>query len=103
MNTVHANSVTAALSPVLKLYTLGLSDRKAGVRGIISRYVTTVSTPTATVHAYEMEVTSLDDQWLEAHERRREWVDYPTALARLNWKPELARVLSLSSLAPTGR
>jgi diphosphoinositol-polyphosphate diphosphatase len=50
-----------------------------------------------------MDVTSLDDQWMEAHERRREWVDYATALNRLKWKPELAQGLSLSSLAPSGR
>lgn len=78
-------------------------DHIAGVRGIISRYVTTMSTPSATYHVYEMDVTSLEDQWLEAHERRREWVDYSTALTRLKWKPELAQALSLSSLAPTGR
>lgn len=55
-----------------------------------------------TYHFYEMDVTSLDDQWMEAHERRREWVDYATALNRLKWKPELAQGLSLSSLAPSG-
>lgn len=75
----------------------------AGVRGIISRYVSTIATSTTTMHVYEMDVTSLDDQWLEAHERRREWVDYPTALARLSWKPEFVQALNLSTLASSGR
>ncbi|KAF8318497.1 hypothetical protein DL93DRAFT_2054597 [Clavulina sp. PMI_390] len=73
---------------------------EAGVRGVVSRYVTTIPTPTAIYHVYEMDVTSLDDQWLEAKERRREWVNYATAMARLQWKPELAQALSMSSLAP---
>jgi len=76
---------------------------EAGVRGVISRYVTTIPSSSTTYHFYEMDVTSLDNQWLEAHERRREWVDYATALNRLKWKPELAQGLSLSSLAPSGQ
>lgn len=79
------------------------STNTAGVRGVISRYVTTLSTSTTTMHVYEMDVASLDDQWLEAHERRREWVDYPTALARLSWKPEFVQALNLSTLASSGR
>ncbi|KAH7884421.1 NUDIX hydrolase domain-like protein [Phlebopus sp. FC_14] len=73
---------------------------EAGVRGTITRYVTTVESPSTTYHFFELEVTSLDRDWLESKERRREWVDYAEACRRIAWKPELARGLSLSSLAP---
>lgn len=74
---------------------------EAGVRGVITRYVTTISASNATYHFYELDVTSLDDVWMEAHERRREWVDFGTALARLKWKPELLQAFSSCSLAPS--
>jgi len=73
---------------------------EAGVRGRITRYVTTIKSPSTTYHFYELEVSSLDRDWLESKERRREWVDYAEALRRIAWKPELAQGLSLSSLAP---
>jgi diphosphoinositol-polyphosphate diphosphatase len=75
----------------------------AGVRGIISSHVTTIKTATVIYHVYEMEVTSLDTDWLERKERRREWVDYSTAISRLVWKPELRQALMMSSLAPVSR
>lgn len=78
----------------------GLRNNPAGVRGVITRYVTTIPTAGATYHCYELDVASLDAEWLEGKERRREWCDYATAIARLMWKPELAQALSLSSLAP---
>jgi len=43
---------------------------------------------------------SLDQDWLEQHERQREWVDYAEAVRRLEWKSELAEGLKSSSLAP---
>ncbi|KAH7913536.1 NUDIX hydrolase domain-like protein [Hygrophoropsis aurantiaca] len=73
---------------------------EAGVRGKITRYVTTIKSPSTTYHFYEMEVTSLDKDWLESRERRREWVDYAEALRRIAWKNELAQGLMLSSIAP---
>lgn len=72
----------------------------AGVRGRITRYVTTIKSPSTTYHFYELEVSSLDKDWLESKERRREWVDYAEASRRVAWKSELAQGLSLSSLAP---
>ncbi|KIJ66952.1 hypothetical protein HYDPIDRAFT_85874 [Hydnomerulius pinastri MD-312] len=73
---------------------------EAGVRGRITRYVTTIKSPSTTYHFYELEVTSLDKDWLESKERIREWVDYAEACRRIAWKPELVQGLSLSSLAP---
>ncbi|KXN86055.1 Diphosphoinositol polyphosphate phosphohydrolase aps1 [Leucoagaricus sp. SymC.cos] len=73
---------------------------EAGVRGTITRYVITIPTPSATYHFYEMDVTGLDQEWLERNERRREFVDYTEAIRRLEWKSELAQALKLSSLAP---
>lgn len=60
----------------------------------------TIPTPAATYHFYELDVKSLDQDWLEQHERRREWVDYAEAIKRLEWKTELAEGLKCSSLAP---
>lgn len=74
--------------------------RTAGVHGTITRYVTTINGKTATYHFYELDTHSLDADWLEGRERRREWVDYAEAIHRLQWKPELAQGLSLSTLAP---
>ena len=71
----------------------------AGVRGTITKYVVTISTPSTTVHFYEMDVVGLDHDWVEANERRREWVDYAEAIKRLEWKAELAHALKSSSLA----
>lgn len=72
----------------------------AGVHGPVTCFVTTIKGTTATYHVYELDVTALDTNWLEKDERTREWVDYPEALRRLAWKPELAQALTLSSLAP---
>ncbi|EGN98865.1 hypothetical protein SERLA73DRAFT_181561 [Serpula lacrymans var. lacrymans S7.3] len=72
---------------------------EAGVRGKITRYVTTIQSPSTTYHFYELEVASLDHDWLESRERKREWVDYAEALRRVSWKGELAQGLMLSSLA----
>lgn len=75
-------------------------DSTAGVRGTITRYVITIPTPSTTYHFYELDVATLDQDWLERHERRREWVDYAEAVRRLEWKAELAQGLRSSSLAP---
>lgn len=72
----------------------------AGVRGPITCFVTTIKGATATYHVYELDVTMLENTWLEKDERSREWVDYAEALRRLAWKPELAQALTMSSLAP---
>ena len=72
----------------------------AGVRGTITRFVTTVPATASTYHFFELDVASLDAEWLESKERRREWVDYAEALQRISWKPELAQGLAMSSLAP---
>ena len=72
----------------------------AGVRGQITKYVTTINSPSTTYHFYELEVQSLDQVWQESNERTREWVDYTEAIKRLTWKNELAQGLSLCSLAP---
>ena len=72
----------------------------AGVRGTVSRFVTTVLSPSTTYHFFEVEVSSLDADWPEAQERRREWVDFAEAVRRVAWKQELAQGLMLSSLAP---
>ncbi|KAI0768160.1 NUDIX hydrolase domain-like protein [Trametes elegans] len=73
---------------------------EAGVRGTITRFVTTIPSASSTYHFYELDVADLDHEWLESKERRREWVDYAEAARRLSWKAELAQGLSLSSLAP---
>ncbi|KII85148.1 hypothetical protein PLICRDRAFT_57083 [Plicaturopsis crispa FD-325 SS-3] len=73
---------------------------EAGVRGTITRYVTTIPSASATYHFYELDVAALDHDWLECNERRREWVDYAEAVRRVAWKDELAQGLMLSSLAP---
>lgn len=72
----------------------------AGVRGKITRFVTTIPSASSTYHFYELDVADLDAEWLESKERRREWVDYAEAVRRLSWKAELAQGLSLSTLAP---
>ncbi|KAF7316708.1 Zinc/iron permease [Mycena chlorophos] len=73
----------------------------SGVRGTISRYVTTQQTPSTIYHFYELDVASLEQDWLESNERRREWVDYAEAVRRLEWKVELANGLRLCTLAPS--
>jgi diphosphoinositol-polyphosphate diphosphatase len=73
---------------------------EAGVRGTITRYVTTIPSPSTTYHFYELDVSTLDQDWLESKERRREWVDYAEAIRRISWKPQLAQGLTLSTLAP---
>ncbi|KAI0779092.1 NUDIX hydrolase domain-like protein [Irpex lacteus] len=73
---------------------------EAGVRGQITRFVTTIPSASSTYHFYELDVSTLDQEWLESHERRREWVDYAEAIRRLQWKAELAQGLSMCSLAP---
>jgi len=89
-------------SRLLLFHSLPLSilDSIAGVRGTITRYVTTIPTPSTTYHFYELDVATLDQDWLERHERRREWVDYAEAVRRLEWKAELAQGLRSSSLGP---
>lgn len=72
----------------------------AGVRGKITRFVTTIHSASSTYHFYELEVQALDSEWLESKERQREWVDYGEALRRISWKKELAQGLMLSSMAP---
>ena len=62
--------------------------------------MTTIPSASSTYHFYELDVASLDTEWLESGERRREWVDYAEAYRRLSWKTELAQGLALSSLAP---
>jgi hypothetical protein len=78
-------------------------DTTAGVRGTITRYVTTIPTASATYHFYELDVTGLDQVWLESNERVREWFDFGEAVRRIQWKQELAQGLMLSSLAPPSR
>lgn len=72
----------------------------AGVKGLVTCFVTTIQTTTAIYHVYELDVTSLEETWLESNERAREWVDYAEAIRRLQWKPELAQALSMCSVAP---
>ncbi|KAI4521346.1 NUDIX hydrolase domain-like protein [Schizophyllum commune] len=76
---------------------------EAGVRGTITRFVITIPTESTTYHFYELDVTTLDSDWLECKERKREWVDYAEAVRRLEWKKELSQGLQLSSLAPPRR
>jgi len=73
---------------------------EAGVRGTITRFVTTIPSAASTYHFYELDVASLDADWLESKERRREWVDFAEAMRRVAWKPELMQALAMSSLAP---
>jgi len=73
---------------------------EAVLRGKITKYVTTIHSPSSTYHFYELEVQALDSEWLESKERQREWVDYGEALRRISWKKELAQALMLSSMAP---
>ena len=75
----------------------------AGVRGKITRFVTTIPSASSTYHFYELDVADLDAEWLESKERRREWVAYAEAVRRLSWKAELAQGLALSTLAPPRR
>lgn len=75
----------------------------AGVRGTITRFVTTIPSASSTYHFYELDVLNLDADWLESNERRREWVDYSEAIRRIAWKSELAQGLAMSSLAPQRR
>ncbi|PVF98052.1 hypothetical protein CPB86DRAFT_705905 [Serendipita vermifera] len=72
---------------------------EAGVCGRITCHVTTIKGSTANYHFYELDVTHLENTWMEKDERSREWVDYAEALRRLAWKPELAQALSMSSMA----
>ncbi|RPD61199.1 hypothetical protein L227DRAFT_79188 [Lentinus tigrinus ALCF2SS1-6] len=76
---------------------------EAGVRGTITRFVTTIPSASSTYHFYELDVQGLDADWLESKERRREWVDYAEASRRLAWKAELLQGLALSTLAPPKR
>lgn len=78
----------------------GRNETTAGVRGKITRFVTTINSASSTYHFYELEVYTLDQEWLESKERQREWVDYGEALRRISWKKELAQGLMLSSMAP---
>ena len=87
--------VVAAVPPTSYPFPLA-----AGVRGTITRFVTTIPSASSTYHFYELDVQGLDADWLESKERRREWVDYAEASRRLAWKAELVQGLSLSSLAP---
>ncbi|KAI0073452.1 hypothetical protein K474DRAFT_1686201 [Panus rudis PR-1116 ss-1] len=73
---------------------------EAGVRGTITRFVTTIPSASSTYHFYELDVADLEPDWLESKERKREWVDYAEALKRIGWKSELAQALALSSIAP---
>lgn len=76
------------------------ASEEAGVRGTITRFVTTVPAAASTYHFFELDVASLDSEWLECKERRREWVDFAEAMQRISWKPELVQGLAMSSLAP---
>jgi len=73
---------------------------EAGVKGLVTCFVTTIEATTAIYHVYELDVTSLEETWLESNERVREWVDYAKAIRRLQWKPELVQALSMCSVAP---
>jgi len=76
---------------------------EAGVRGNVTRFVVTIPTSNVIYHVFEMDVTGMEDDWLERHERTREFVDYSEAMRRLNWKPELAQSLMMSTLATAMR
>jgi diphosphoinositol-polyphosphate diphosphatase len=62
--------------------------------------VTTIPSESTIYHFYELDVSTLDKEWLEQNQRRREWVDFSEAVRRIGWKYELAQGLMLSSLAP---
>lgn len=51
-----------------------------------------------TYHFFELDVITLEQDWLERAERQREWVDYAEAIRRLQWKRELAQGLESSTL-----
>ena len=85
------------------LFLVAIVHITAGVRGKITRYVTTIESPSTTYHFYELDVSKLDEDWLERGQRTREWVDYAEAVNRVAWKAELAQGLMLSSLAPPRR
>lgn len=76
---------------------------EAGVRGDITRFIVTIPGTTAIYHFFELDVSSLDQDWLESKERVREWVDYGEAVRRLSWKPELVHALMMSTVAPRQR
>jgi diphosphoinositol-polyphosphate diphosphatase len=80
-----------------------LSNHIAGVYGTITRFVVTIPSATATYHFFELDVTGLLENWPEGQDRRREWVDFPEALQRLTWKPELVQALCMASFAPPRR
>ncbi|KZT18133.1 hypothetical protein NEOLEDRAFT_1080921 [Neolentinus lepideus HHB14362 ss-1] len=85
---------------VLEQAALREAYEEAGVRGKITRFVTTIPSASSTYHFYELDVAELEQEWLESKERKREWVDYAEAVQRISWKAELAQGLQLSSLAP---
>jgi len=85
---------------VLEQAALREAYEEAGVRGKITRFVTTIPSASSTYHFYELDVAELEQEWLESKERKREWVDYAEAVKRISWKAELAQGLQLSSLAP---
>jgi len=85
---------------VLEAAALREALEEAGARGTITRFVTTIPSAASTYHFYELDVASLDSDWLESKERRREWVDFAEAMRRVAWKPELVQGLALCSLAP---
>jgi len=70
------------------------------VHGAITRFVVTIPSDATIFHVFELDVSHVDDQWLEAHERTREWVDLAEAYSRVQWKPELGQALRQCSLAP---
>ncbi|KAG9015698.1 hypothetical protein FRB90_004391 [Tulasnella sp. 427] len=76
---------------------------EAGVRGVITRFVVTIPTQSCIYHFFEMEVTQLEEDWLERKERTRAWVDFSEAMQRLSWKPELVQGMMLSTLAAARR
>jgi diphosphoinositol-polyphosphate diphosphatase len=100
--------MTPFLTPLLQINSRALhlceitADPRdlAGVKGLVTCFVTTIQSTTAIYHVYELDVTSLEETWLESNERAREWVDYAEAVRRLQWKPELAQALSMCSVAP---
>jgi len=94
--------LTSCCKSILGLSTYPLCEIirvPAGVKGLVTCFVTTIQTTTAIYHVYELDVTSLEETWLESNERAREWVDYAEAIRRLQWKPELAQALSMCSVA----
>jgi len=86
---------------ILETAALREALEEAGVRGTITRFVTTIPSPSTTYHFFEMDVNAVEPEWLESEERTREWVDFEEASNRVKWKPELAQGLALCSLAPS--